>query len=199
MCDDIQKVDDNHGQIAQTVHGDQIFNGYTIINPKIKKYPVIAEPIKIAIIHALIYNLAMYFYISLFIICLYLVPLSIYSHIYNINNMFTITSSEHQIGYLLMCFYYMIISFIVLVKIIFPFFAKLSVNYYKEPILTNDSFNKINFSYIRKLTISHNLLRNKLYLYQLNKPRPIVYIISDFDDMLLINDAFEGYINSDLK
>lgn len=199
MSDDIQKIEDNHGQIAQTVHGDQVFNRYAIINPKNLKFPIIKEPINIATIHELIYGFTILIYIVFISSCIYIMPLSIYSHIYNLNNMFTITSSEHQVGYFLLYFYYAIISFTILLKIIFPFFANLSVKYYKGSALTNDSFDKVYFSSIRKLTISHNIIRNKLYLYLLNEPKPIVYIISSFDDMLLINDVFEGYINSNIK
>ncbi len=196
MSDDIQKNDDNHGQIAQTVHGDQIFNRYTVINPKIRKFPTIKDPIKIAIINELFYDFVLQIYISFFIICFSIIPISMYSHIYNIKGMLTFTSSEHQIGYFLISFYYAFFSFIVILKIIFPLSAKLSVLFYKKPALTNSSFSNIKFSNIRKLTMSHNAIRNKLYLYQINKPTPIIFIINTFDDMLLINDVFEGYINS---
>lgn len=199
MSDGIQKIDDNHGQVAQTVHGDQIFNRYTIINPKIQKFPTIKDPIKIAIINELFYNFTLLIYIGFFTMCFSIIPLSVYSHMYNIKDMITITSSEHQIGYFLVYFYYAFFSFIVMLKIIFPLFAKLSIRYYKEPTLTNNSFNKIEFSNIRKLTMSHNIIRNKLYLYKFNNPKPIVFIINSFDDMLLINDVYEGYINFNMK
>jgi len=199
MCDDMQKIEDNHGQIAQTVHGDQVFNRYTVINPKIKKFSKIKDPITIAIINELFYDFTILIYMVFFITCFSIMPISIYSHMYNIKNMFTITSSEHQIGYYLVYFYYALFSLIVMLKIIFPLFAKLSVMYYKKPTLTNSSFSNIKFSNIRKLTMSHNAIRNKLYLYQINKAKPIVFIINSFDDMLLINDVFEGYINSHLK
>ncbi|MCF6245069.1 MAG: hypothetical protein L3J43_08525 [Sulfurovum sp.] len=194
MSDDIQKIDNNQGQNAQNVHGNQIFNRYTLTNPKTQKFPKIKEPIKIAVINELFYNFTLFNYIFFFIICFSFMPITIYSHMYNIQNMFTMTSSEHQIGYLLLYFYYGFFSFIIIFIIIFPFFSKLSVQYYKKPILTNNSFSKIKFSNIRKLTMSHNILRNKLYLYQIDKPKPIVFMINSIDDMLLINDVFEGYI-----
>lgn len=199
MSDDIQKIDDNHGQVAQTVHGDQVFNRYTVVNPKIRKFPTIIDPIKIAVINEFLYNFTLWIYIIFFSACFSVFPISIYSHIYNIENMFTITSSEHQIGYFLVYFYYAFFSFIVIFKIIFPAFAKLSVMYFKDPLLTNNSFSNIKFSNIRKLTMSHNVIRNKLYLYQINKPKPIIFIINSFDDMLLINDVYEEYLNSNIK
>lgn len=196
MSCDIQKNDDNYGQIAQTVHRDQIFNNYTVVNPKTQQFPTIKEPIKIAVINKFFYDSAQAFYILLFIVCFAIIPVTIYSHMYNIKNMFTMTSSEHQIGYFLLYFYYVLFSYIIIFKIIFPLAAKISIKYYRKPLLTNNSFSTIEFSNIRKLTMSHNVIRNKLYLYQIDKPKPIVFIISSIDDMLLINDAFEGYINA---
>jgi len=185
----------NNGRAANKdyIEHQQIFNRYTVSNPKTKKFPVIQNQIKIPVIHSLFYDLALKFFFMIILIIFVLMPLSIYSHIYNLQNDLTITSSQHQLGYLLVSVYYTFFSFAILLKGIFPLYAK----YMNNSILTNNSFDNIKFKDIRRLTMRSNIIRNKLHIYKINKSKPILFLINSFDDMLLINDAFEGYINSE--
>ena len=197
-ADNFQTPTISQGNNARAANGNyiehqQVFNRYTVLNPKNKQFPVIQDEIKIPVINSLFYGLALKSFVIIIIIIFVFMPLSVYSHIYNLQNDLTITSSQHQLGWLLVFIYYTFFSFTILLKIVFPQWAQ---HIASNPALTNNSFGNIQFKDIRRLTMSSNIIRNKLHIYKINKSEPILFLINSFDDMLLINDAFEGCINS---